>query len=378
MAWPRPLFLGSVGAWRLWKGWVLCCLWMCLSAGSTSARRRPAALHWVREPGAESCISPIELGRRVERTLGPVLVSAANAEISVEGSIRPAQEGFSVLIAVSNAAGQLIGQRTLEESATNCRKLDEALVFVIAVALDPDAALAELPIELSPMPGQDPAAELLAELEARSLPASSSQHQAATRSRPLPLKAPAPPPSVSGKAAAPVSDAPHAMFAVGADLALAGPLLPQLTVGAGGHFEVEPVTRWPFRLTAIYWWPQHVPAGVVDGTLTLRLWQVSVVACRRFLGASAWSVGLCAGLHGGRLQISSPAPAPSLTSAMLGFAVESYGTWTLMDPLRVRFAIGLQNYLGRSRLTYVRQDPIEVHELPRLTGKAQIAVETYF
>lgn len=71
----------------------------------------------------------------MEQALGPVLVSASNAEVSVEASIHPIQGGFAALIVVSNAAGQRVGERTLEQRAKDCRELFAAgSLPIIAVA----------------------------------------------------------------------------------------------------------------------------------------------------------------------------------------------------------------------------------------------------
>ena len=57
---------------------------------AVAAAQSKSALSWVREPGAESCIGTVELGQRVERLVGPMLVSAPEGQVSVEGRIRRA------------------------------------------------------------------------------------------------------------------------------------------------------------------------------------------------------------------------------------------------------------------------------------------------
>src|SRR5262245_50490366 len=129
------------------------CAWMAalfsaLLAHSVHAHAK-TALSFVREPGAEHCIAALELGQRVEHVVGPVLVSAADAELSVEGRIARTAEGFSASIVIADREGRILGRRELQTRQAECRLLDDQLVFVIAVAIDPDAALVELPADLS-------------------------------------------------------------------------------------------------------------------------------------------------------------------------------------------------------------------------------------
>src|SRR4051812_5579542 len=62
------------------------------------------ALSWVRTQGAESCIAATELGRRVEQLVGPVLASAPEGQISIEGGIKKSGTGFEADVAVSDAS----------------------------------------------------------------------------------------------------------------------------------------------------------------------------------------------------------------------------------------------------------------------------------
>jgi len=54
---------------------------------------------------------------------------------------------------VRNADGTAIGERVLDERATDCRALDDALVLVISLIIDPNAALRESP---APAPPREP------------------------------------------------------------------------------------------------------------------------------------------------------------------------------------------------------------------------------
>lgn len=143
-----------------------------LAGGDARAADAPrvASLGWVRLPGAESCVGPPELASMVERRLGrAVFVSAAQAGLHVEAHVAPMTPalpprdartfdlppladtaGFRAHISISDAGGALLGTRELEAPRAGCRALDEQLALVIALLIDPDAALA--PRAPSPKP----------------------------------------------------------------------------------------------------------------------------------------------------------------------------------------------------------------------------------
>jgi hypothetical protein len=143
---------------------------------------RTSSLSWVRLPGAEGCIGTHDLAAAVEARLHrPVIVSAAQADLSIEGRIEPlphapastppAGAGFRATVVVSSAAGDVLGERTIDHDGADCRGLDETLVLVVAVMIDPEAALEprpaaaeERPIvvapELSPTPPEPPEPEV--------------------------------------------------------------------------------------------------------------------------------------------------------------------------------------------------------------------------
>src|SRR6185369_6409872 len=82
----------------------------------------------------------------------------------IEGGIQKSGAGYQATVAVSDASGRLLGRRTVRSGNPNCRSLDDQIAFVIAVAIDPNAALAELPGELAD--DTHPEAELLQDLQA--------------------------------------------------------------------------------------------------------------------------------------------------------------------------------------------------------------------
>lgn len=114
-----------------------------------------SALSWVRLPGAESCIATPELGARVEQRLGrPALVAPSVATISIEGHVeRTADKKFRATVGGTRRDGTTIGSREIVSQDTDCRSLDEGLVLVIALMIDPDALAPARPKEeVAPAP----------------------------------------------------------------------------------------------------------------------------------------------------------------------------------------------------------------------------------
>jgi hypothetical protein len=170
-------------------------VWLATALGVAEGAwgQAPSALSWVREAGAESCIGAPELGARVERLVGPVLVAAPSAEVSVEGHIARHGQRFVAKIVISDAHGAVLGERQIESARAargaepDCRALDDQLAFVIAVAIDPNVALAELPGELAP---DDAGADLLATMQTqpRAAPAETAAAPAAAVAPPEELE----------------------------------------------------------------------------------------------------------------------------------------------------------------------------------------------
>lgn len=119
-----------------------------LAQESDERELRTSSLSWVRLPGAESCISTRALAEAVEARLRrPVIISAAQADLSIEGRISPLESGFRAVVVVSSPDGAVLGERTIDQEVDDCRVLDERLALVIAVMIDPEAALAPDPEE---------------------------------------------------------------------------------------------------------------------------------------------------------------------------------------------------------------------------------------
>jgi hypothetical protein len=136
-------------------------------AGAQHGSQRPvhATLVWERGPGAEACISGARLSRAIEQQLGYELFEVAAREgahvphaeeLEVRGRIvreePPAR--FRADVELRDGRGQLLGRRAVEAPGSDCQALDEALVLVVALALD--AQVAALASAASAAPAEPP------------------------------------------------------------------------------------------------------------------------------------------------------------------------------------------------------------------------------
>lgn len=96
------------------------------------------SLSLTRARGAESCITAHDLAQRVEARLGrSTFVSASQADLFVDAHIAKSSPGWRATIAASHANGDKAGLRELSTTQADCRALDDDLVLVVALAIDP-------------------------------------------------------------------------------------------------------------------------------------------------------------------------------------------------------------------------------------------------
>jgi hypothetical protein len=123
------------------------------------AEGRTSSLSWVRMPGADSCVATQDLARDVEERLGrTVFVSAAQADVSVEGHIEPNANGpgFHAVVSIRDAKGALLGTRELARPEKSCDEMRAPLALIIAVMIDPDAAMHPKPAPPPPPKPPEP------------------------------------------------------------------------------------------------------------------------------------------------------------------------------------------------------------------------------
>jgi hypothetical protein len=110
-----------------------------LSAMPARAAERPrrTALSWVRDQGAESCISPEALKRDVALRLGREPFQEP-ADHRIEGIVRREEARWVARLYEHDAQGRRLGMRTIESQSADCRELDAAVALAVALIIDPD------------------------------------------------------------------------------------------------------------------------------------------------------------------------------------------------------------------------------------------------
>jgi hypothetical protein len=246
-----------------------------------------------------------ELSERVEQRLErSVFVVDGVATLSVDGSVQPAAAGFVVHLSLSDRAGRVLGERTLDSADSDCRKLDDALVLVIALMLFPRG-----PVGAAGGVALDTNSErLLQELfrdEPDQLevapPGPATQHsvEAATPAnytRPSTAQREDTPP-----AAAPL---PHVASLTAASILTAG-YLPSAAPGIEVAFVISPVGVWPWRLSGLYLPGQERRASeLASGSTRFSLSQAALTVCPWQTGV-ALQLQFCGGLAFGILNVTS-------------------------------------------------------------------------
>jgi hypothetical protein len=330
-------------------------LQLTLSAAAADEGARSAALSWIRTPGAESCTAGPELATELEQYLGrPVLVALSRAELSVEGAISAAADGFEAHLALIEPSGVVRGERTVAAKTVECKKLDPLLVFVIALLIDPDAPL--LPPALPE--GLSLSTEhMLAELFATepSIP-------------PLELAAPAP----AGTAVTEVGEvsaqsapeergrSPSAQWAFGLQLDALGMRGMMPAIAFSGRLLLRAMLRnaWRFGLGGSLSMDSALPGNRASFSLL----QGELVVCPRLFRTAAVAVWGCIDVASGAMstRVNATDPRnPVRFTAQLGLGPEL--SWSVGERIALQVGLGAQvplvrdNYywndaLGRQRV----------------------------
>jgi hypothetical protein len=302
-------FRWSVTARR--RTWRSCLTTLVLLAGVSSSRAqspRTFSLNLVRAPGAEACVSGHQLATRLEGWIGPVFAAAGRADHAIEALLSRADgAGWRARVVVSDAHGDTLGERELRTGNHSCRGLDPQLLLVIALAIDPEVALAGLPDELLNefSAEDDPAADLLRELERASAQAEAARTAAADSSAGMAGAAhdggdpeggrdQARPPS-------PRSPGPAAAWSwqLEAQLLSSVGLMPSLAFGPGLELSMDPRGFWPLMLSAAVWLPNQAelarPTARGD-SVAFTMLQFGVGLCPSLLGWGSLQVRMCGGM----------------------------------------------------------------------------------
>jgi hypothetical protein len=284
-----------------------------ISKGGAGAER--FQLRWHREGGAESCVS----GAALARHLAQIVESGAAdspAPIVLEGRAAMATPPlqYRVTIQVRDAtSGELVGERELTTAEDKCSALTPAVLLVLAMSINPDAAQTGLPEAI--------ADELRREREedVDVWPSNSATPTPSGRS------------SAGKRAVARNSAASSVVAPISARDRIPtrenSPSRPDLRVGLAYSVEVQPApstgvllgTRlpwsrdWAISVAALAWLPRAVGVQqspyVLDDAVDFNAVQLAVAVCRRVVAFEAARLDGCAGLTGGVRWLSARALA---------------------------------------------------------------------
>jgi hypothetical protein len=323
-------------------------------AASWSSRQAAAqsldayTLQWVREDGAESCVSSAALGEMLGEMLGSSRKVAPGQQLRLEGRVAPAAQelGFQATIRVLDAQGELIGERQLATPHSKCSTLTQPVLLVLTMSVDPQAALAPLP------------AEVEEELVEEAAPAAQAENPVSPKVARMPpaarrerrgerLDQPVPPPETPGN-----------WWSVLAGPSAALGLSPDPKPGMGLDARRGLARDWSASLSALAWLPSTVPVKgprALDDGVDFGAMQLGLSGCFDFLGRGLVRVGTCAGGVLGFRRVSARAleernnpwrsyfgPQLSLES---GYFSES--SWF------VRAGLGLMASLRKDRFYYL-------------------------
>lgn len=339
-------------------------------AGAEPAR--PAALSWVRMPGAEGCIGARALAEFVEQRLGrAALVPMSRADVSVEGRISPVppipppagatdpaagpQPRWRVELVVADAKGVSLGSRHLESDALDCHALDTELAVTIALLVDPEAVLPPAaPTGAGTGPGLPLSTPGTSATPGDGLPLSGptngpgqSPWQSTTTGR-LPPTGTEP-----GRALAPPPPATSWGVAFLAGPALSIGLLPSASAGAALRAIVTPPRFWPFQVSGVVWAPSAAGFGAEAASFFLATG--SLAACPLHTRAGAWRALACAGIEAGEVRAGGFGleEAYSRGEPIVSGVLQGRVMRRLWGPLTATFGLGLEVPFLRARFYYL-------------------------
>lgn len=341
------------------EGWLVA-LALTLALPVRAQRGHPS-LHWTRGEGASTCIDPLTLGERVEALTGPVFLEPR--DYAIEGHVEARAGGWSLRLSVTDSDRSPRGQRVLEHVGEHCRDFDDAIVFLVALTIDPDLDLERLTRNPA-LEGREPGAVLLDELERE--PPVPAQVKVVEAAPPPPIAA-APPRPYQWYGSASVQGAARALAE------------PAVGVSLDASFPVASWVELAAQLRVLSTVRKHaLEAGYEARAQSFAL---APLVCARPL-AARWSVRACVGpepslLRGRGLGFTSgPRALLSLWGALaeleLGYRVDERWAMLLEGFLRVN--------LETKRLVYTSSmgELREVDSLRRVSGGVGLGVAYRF
>lgn len=321
------------------------------AAGTSRADERSlaVALGLTRGSGADGCLTARELAQRVEARLGrAAFVSAAKADLFVDVRVARAGRGWRATVAASRATGERVGVRELASAGGDCHGLDEDLVLVVALVIDPMAT-------------GEPRAPLTAPAPREVIYV------------PVPVAVP-----VAGPA-------PSWAFGARVATAVLGGVLPSAAPAVDAAIATTPPGAWPIELgviaTASASANASTNASTNDGAhgAEVRIALGTVAVCPELVAGARARLQLCGGGAAGALRVRSHGLDPATTgdhAAGLVFG-RGRGSVRVAGGLEVVLDAGVTVPLARRSLYYTALDPMTLqvtrHDLTETAAVGWIA-----
>lgn len=359
---------------------------------------RSFALNWVREPGAEACISSQVLARSIEQWLGPVFDRPSEAELAIEGRVAhdASSASWRAYVRVADARGSVLGARELSSTAPNCHALDAQVALVIVMAIDPEVALRGLPDELLEefSVQNDAAAQLLEELRAQHDTATArvggAPAVATARASAAPKSAPSAQPSTdkardqdsegSGNASTATEHDWH--FEPFAGAALSVGIQPAPAAGIGLGMRAQSPSWWALVLNGTLWLPTDTRVTVQSHALQFHALQASLGFCPRLWQGATWLWTSCAGATIGD-RWPDPGPLHARPGSSRAYWAPTMGSELQFRPARHWFvqlavATGLVSPRDRFKYANVSGRTLDLFVPPAVAGWGFLAIGASF
>ncbi|NUO47936.1 MAG: hypothetical protein HOV80_03670 [Polyangiaceae bacterium] len=285
--------------------------------------KKTASLGWTRLEGAESCTGTRELAEAVEKILQrSVFVSAAQADLSIEGRVEKVKtgSGFKATLSITDKDGKPQGTRELATESTDCHALDDQVSLAVALIVDPDAVLA---------PPKPPPEEKKEE-----------PPKEQPKEKPKPEKVYIRVPEK------PKEEEPDPWRGdVFAGFSLGFGWLPEVSPGAHVGASIDPPWFFPVEVTLKFFTPQTVEAPR-DATVLFYSFQGAALGCPVSYAGSVAEIRACGGLEGGFLVgdgegFDTELQDVSAIRGQLGATVKGRVDFKIVSPLRLGLATGV-------------------------------------
>jgi hypothetical protein len=355
----------------------LLALVVCRSGFAQTSGASTFALNWVREPGAEGCVSSQAMAQMLEQVVGPVLRQPAEAGFAIEGIIQKVNPpgGWRARLRVTNPDGIILGERELTNLEPRCSALTASVLLVLAVIIDPDAAQRGLP--------QAVVEQLSQAAETEAATQGENSHETPVTdpalNRPAPLPAAESLASIRRRRAAADS---RSRFSLLGAWSIGTGMLPDTAHGPELGARLHKPGLGSLSLTAIYWLPQSSEIDSprsLGGEVRFRAAQSLLAACRSLLETGALTLDGCLGASAGYRWIRAEVlanradPARVFAGGFLGTGLRA----TLGSSWALFANVSASLLLPRDRVTY--QDhagqPHVIFEASTLSGWAALGVE---